>query len=133
MDKKQFYETYCMHCGTQRCEGIDTEWGEGCQYRWNLDGVDAAAEIKQLNDKIMELGYKLMRCKPVVYGEWNFWDGWIGNHDQRIEDATCSECGYVHPTVRREHNDKSYKDVLAKLANYCPNCGADMRGGHKNV
>ena len=178
MNKEQFYKTYCEGCGTQRCEGIDTEWGEGCQYRWNLDGIDAAAEIKRLNDKIMELGGKLAKTKPVVRaewigrhglggyddykcsacgmyeegtrnpnllgnycsycgalmkddlgqcGKWEFWDGWIGNHDKRIEDATCSKCGYKHHTVRREfQSNETAQDVLNKLSDICPGCGIKM-------
>ena len=55
MDDKQFEQTYCSRCGSQRCEGIGTEWFEGCKYRWNHDSYDAAAEIKRLNQKIMEL------------------------------------------------------------------------------
>ena len=119
MDKKQFYETYCMRCGTQRCEGIDTEWGEGCQYRWNLDGVDAAAEIKRLNDKIMELGCKLMKCEPVVHGEWiSINKGFLGN------DYICSECH----TQALESNNGHYD----RLTGYCPFCGAKMYGDNSN-
>jgi ribosomal protein L37E len=33
-------------------------------------------------------------------GHWVYWDGWKGNHDYRIDDATCSKCGYLHPIVR---------------------------------
>ena len=29
---KAFRETYCFGCGSQRCEGPETEWGEGCFY-----------------------------------------------------------------------------------------------------
>lgn len=69
--------------------------------------------------------------EPVRHGEWRDWDGWRGNYDQRIEDATCSECGYIHHTVRREYNDTSFQDILNKLSKYCPNCGAKMDGGNK--
>ena len=31
--------------------------------------------------------------------EWITWAGWIGNHDERIEDSKCSLCGYIHPKV----------------------------------
>ena len=33
MNDKEFIEKYCHNCGTQRCEGIGTEWFEGCQYK----------------------------------------------------------------------------------------------------
>ena len=32
IDYKVFRETYCFGCGTQRCMGPETEWGEGCFY-----------------------------------------------------------------------------------------------------
>lgn len=55
----------------------------------------------------------------VVHAQWNYWDGWIGCHDQRIEGATCSNCGYEHPTV---------KGSPELLSNYCGGCGAKMDG-----
>ena len=33
MNDKEFIEKYCHNCGTQRCEGIGTEWFEGCRYK----------------------------------------------------------------------------------------------------
>lgn len=57
--------------------------------------------------------------KPVAApmedeAEWKTWGGWSGNHDQRIEGATCTKCGYEHPTVYR---------TLKALSPYCPRCG----------
>ena len=51
MNDKQFTETYCLSCGTQRCEGPGTEWFEGCKYKQNHDSYDAATEIEHLNKK----------------------------------------------------------------------------------
>jgi hypothetical protein len=51
-------------------------------------------------------------------GEWNYWPGWCGNHDLRLEDATCPFCGYKHPTIR--HDPKAPK----KLPKQCPMCKA---------
>jgi hypothetical protein len=62
MTEKQFIETYCNKCGTQRCEGIGTEWFEGCQHRWDLDGMNPSVEIKRLNDKVLELATKLVNA-----------------------------------------------------------------------
>ena len=72
MNNTQFIEKYCHNCGTQRCEGIGTEWFEGCPYRWNHDSYDAATEIKRLNEKIMELAKKLTstnlsRCRKCIH------------------------------------------------------------------
>ena len=119
MTEKQFIETYCNGCGTQRCEGIGSPWFEGCSKRWNLDGYgDAATEIERLNNKIMELGFKLVKlsnAEPVRHGKWieipfkpeHEWDTVKGYATYK-----CSICG------RRE---------LVKEP-YC-NCGAKMDEG----
>ena len=49
---------------------------------------------------------------------WVYWDGWKSNHDRRIEDAVCSQCGYKHPTVYGS---------LDNLAQICPWCKSQMR------
>ena len=61
MTEKQFIEKYCHSCGTQRCEGPGTEWFEGCSKRWNLEGMDSAAEIERLNKSITDLSSKVVR------------------------------------------------------------------------
>ena len=74
MNDKQFIETYCRNCGTQRCEGIGTEWFEGCPYRWNHDSYDAATEIEQLNKKIMDMAKKMVeggnKMKQIKQTKW---------------------------------------------------------------
>ena len=32
LEIKEFIEKYCQWCGSQRCEGPNTEWAEGCPY-----------------------------------------------------------------------------------------------------
>ena len=51
--------------------------------------------------------------------EWQYWSGWSGNHDKRIEDATCSKCGYKHSTIRFGSPDL--------LQDYCPSCKSKMK------
>lgn len=36
MTKAEYIEKYCRHCGSQRCEGIGTDWFEGCQHKDEL-------------------------------------------------------------------------------------------------
>lgn len=38
LTKQEFLHKYCYSCGTQRCEGIGTEWFNGCHYRHELEG-----------------------------------------------------------------------------------------------
>ncbi len=114
MTKELFYETYCIYCGTQQCGGIDDEeFSSGCLYRWNLDGVDAAAEVKRLNDKIWELTHRILEMQKPNEGMWRV----IDNNEYGIE-VQCSKC---------EH--KAFFSN-ARTAKFCPNCGADMRGAH---
>lgn len=35
-NEKEFIKHFCNHCGTQRCEGIHSEWFEGCLFKDNL-------------------------------------------------------------------------------------------------
>lgn len=36
LSKEEFIKKYCQCCGSQRCEGIGTEWFEGCQHKDEL-------------------------------------------------------------------------------------------------
>jgi ribosomal protein S27AE len=65
--------------------------------------------------------------KSMAKAKWQFWEGWMSNHDMRIDDATCSNCGYKHYAVRRTpYSNETEQDVLNKLSNFCPNCGKPM-------
>ena len=83
-------------------------------------------ERDALKLRVIELEHQLKKR-----GRWVYWGGWCGNHDMRIEDAVCSECGYKHPTVRWEEGDPRGKEgheaVLNKLKDECPKCGATMQ------
>ena len=39
MNKEQFIRTHCRNCGSQRCEGIDSEWFDGCAKKWELEDL----------------------------------------------------------------------------------------------
>ena len=114
MTEKQFIETYCNGCGTQRCEGIGSPWFEGCSKRWNLDGYgDAATEIERLNNKIMELGFKLVKlsnAEPVKHGKWIETGEYTSTGKHLF---VCSEC----------HKEDSW---VVNRKKYCSECGAKM-------
>lgn len=88
--------------------------------------ANATKERDELRLRVAELEDKLKK-----HGHWIYWGGWCGNHDMRIDDAVCSECGYKHPTVRWELGDPrgeaGCKVVLKKLKDECPKCGAVMQ------
>lgn len=50
--------------------------------------------------------------------DWLVWGGWAGNHNKRIEDTICSNCGFKHPTVY---------ETTRNLYKYCPNCNSEMK------
>lgn len=37
LTEEQFIKLYCNNCGSQRCEGINSEWFEGCKFKDQLD------------------------------------------------------------------------------------------------
>jgi ribosomal protein S27AE len=76
---------------------------------------------EQLYTKVTE------QSESATKAKWQFWEGWMSNHDMRIDDATCSSCGYIHFTVRRTPGSReTERDILNKLSNFCPNCGKAM-------
>ena len=36
LTKDEFEQKYCINCGSQRCEGIGTDWFYGCQHKDKL-------------------------------------------------------------------------------------------------
>lgn len=54
---------------------------------------------------------------PVVHGEWIIID-----RTEMFTELKCSHCGH-----------KMLTGANSLYPNYCPNCGADMRGEHKNA
>ena len=69
MNKEEFIKTHCFSCGTQRCEGVDSEWFEGCKKKWELDGMNASDEIEKLNNKIMELATQIIAERKLDNGK----------------------------------------------------------------
>ena len=39
VSEEQFTKIYCNNCGTQRCEGINSEWFDGCKFKDHLRRV----------------------------------------------------------------------------------------------
>lgn len=54
----------------------------------------------------------------VELADWEIWAGWRGNHDHRIDDAKCSNCGYEYPKTVYKPSD---------LPEVCPGCYHRMK------
>lgn len=96
----------------------DVHWFMGC-------GYGGSAVYSQ---EIIAWMPKPDPYNDTKHGQWIYWDGWKGNSGQRIDDATCSECGYKHPTVWRNQGEE-YNSTPDKLADVCPSCKAIMNKG----
>lgn len=117
---RRIKEIHCAEC--------DSYHGVRCRACWvddTLDYIDSepAADVA-----------------PVRHGRWI-----LEAHDERVNyrwnvTSECSECcderkeiwaGFfpnIDPSIARSVALASAKGV--KLSNYCPNCGADMRGSN---
>jgi len=74
-------------------------------------------ELQELYDSQLLKDSQKAESEEKETANWIVWAGWSGNHDQRIERATCSSCGYIHKTVYRS---------LDNLSPTCPNCNKKM-------
>ena len=89
---------------------------------------DAAAALKAADKRIAEL--EAVDAVPVVHGEWtidgmNEYElsyGCIG-YEPRYR---CSRCGITTESYLR--TEKPIMPEDADFPNYCPNCGAKMKG-----
>lgn len=86
-------------------------------------------EAYGLADEAKHVAIEALEQEPVKYGEWVpcTKNGLILNELIRAEDVAkwygykCSECNYIH------------KGNALVEYNYCPNCGADMRGDKHEI
>ena len=84
------------------------------------DRLEAICDAEK-SGKLFLIGVDLAKGENFTSGlqkaDWKIWAGWSGNHDQRIEEPSCSNCGFVTDTVYGD------TDLLPKE---CPNCGCHM-------
>lgn len=45
LTKEEFYKKHCCMCGSQRCEGMDSDWFDGCQHRYELENYTDTNDI----------------------------------------------------------------------------------------
>lgn len=89
----------------------------------NMGGFDTVNDWDE-GQPIFVTAWKKM---PQAYFEkridettWVFSSYWRGNHDKRIEDATCEKCGCKHPPIV---GSDSCQQLIDSFYKYCPNCG----------
>jgi len=81
--------------------------------KWNVGGIKCGTLTVDYLNWILDHEEPAVDAEPVRHGKWIKADSqqYFRKH---YPFFTCSECGY------RKDSQKKW--------NYCPNCGADMRG-----
>lgn len=74
--------------------------------------------LSMLNTFAKERGVDVVERKT---GKWLFDDGTIARDKFQSENVHCSICGHSAP-------GKPWWECDLKLTNFCPNCGAKMKG-----
>jgi hypothetical protein len=59
MNKEEFETTFCSSCGSQRCEGIGTEWFDGCKHKDKFKSME-------VNDSNME---RIDLCRHCIHND----------------------------------------------------------------
>ena len=96
---------------------IDVSMGKAIAETTEFDGVS----IQRLKE--LAAAWTSGNIMVISRAHWTYWYGWRGNHDRRIDDATCSRCGFRHPTIRPTKDDPY---TPHQLWNCCPHCLAMM-------
>ena len=80
----------------------------------NNRGVDA------IEDLIIAINYSLSSVQPSRKGHWIHREDmdYLDENDVTNTHLMCEYCGFIH----------NFKDNHTAQYNFCPNCGADMRG-----
>lgn len=108
MNREEFVEKHCKMCGTQRCEGIGTEWFDGCHYRNELDGYEEDIKHKLDLEEILRAYNEYLKATKDKSGNY-----------------TTTAIGTGENIVDRDYLDKVMKKYSIDY-NYgwiCPRCG----------
>lgn len=86
----------------------------------DVDTINSTAyvDIREVQQALRQAEAHTGEVAPVVHGHWMSWEEMFPEQTPRKKNnlgVFCSECN--------SHNDTR--------RNYCPECGADMRGGNE--
>ena len=68
----------------------------------------------------------VFKINPVGHGKWN-------NALDNYQVAECSKCNEWFEISPYEKPNKDFFDCFCKHYNFCPSCGADMRGERNEI
>lgn len=114
------FEVHCKECDNRKGE-------KNGKYKTIYELGEAPCKSCGVNDMREYLeDAPTADVMPVVHGEWEDKEVFetAVEYIEQWQSARCSACGKYHTTPYMYHFD---------YFNYCPNCGAKMRGGsHDN-
>jgi rubredoxin len=76
-----------------------------------------------------DMAIKALQAEPKT-GKWKLDPNGM---DWNIPAWRCSECGFVANYIGVETNGLGNNPMNWAGSNFCPNCGADMRGGKHEI
>ena len=103
------YQNGCFECAADHRQLA--EWLKELKELRNSVGAVKLADMKAAQTILSKLS--AADVQPVKRGKWELIDG----QEKWIQGYTCSECGQV---------------VVTYECNFCPNCGAYMRGNEND-
>lgn len=80
---------------------------------------------EQKDEEAFNMAIEALQAEPVKHGEWELDPNGM---DWNIPAWRCSECGFVANYIGVEVNGLSNNPMNWAGSNFCPNCGANMRG-----
>ena len=92
----------CMACGNAACDPFE------CSFYKSMEDIPAAD------------------VRPVVRGNWLPYE--FGDYHWH----KCSVCGVADKFIETVYRKGFIDTELFSVRNFCPHCGADMRGDHGN-
>ena len=101
--------------------------GETIKWLESLKAEIGKAEHRTLwhYAEAIDMAIETLQAEPVKHSEWKLDPNGM---DWNIPAWRCSECGFVANYIGVEVNGLGNNPMNWAGSNYCPNCGADMRG-----